>query len=107
MYKLCFFVPESHLEAVKEALFAVGVGAYAHYDRCAWQTLGQGQFRPLEGNQAFIGQTQQLEILAEYKVEMICRDALIKTALETLVTAHPYEEPAYEIYPIYDLSNLP
>lgn len=106
MYKLCFFIPESHLEPVKNALFAVGVGAYQHYDQCAWQTLGQGQFRPLAGNHAFIGSSLQLERIAEYKVEMVCADDLIEIALNTLIANHPYETPAYEVYPIYNAAQL-
>ena len=47
MYKLCFFVPESHVEQVKAALFAQGAGKIGEYDCCAWQVLGTGQFKPL------------------------------------------------------------
>ena len=98
MYKLCFFVPASHLEAVKEAVFAAGAGRYQHYDRCAWQTLGRGQFRPLPGNRAFVGITGVLSVLDEYKVEMICVDEVIAKAVAALRQAHPFEEPAYEVY---------
>ena len=55
MYKLCFYVPESHLEEVKEAVFAAGAGKMGDYDACAWQTAGQGQFRPGEGADPHIG----------------------------------------------------
>ena len=55
MYKLCFYVPDSHLEAVKKAVFAIGAGRIGAYDSCCWQVLGQGQYRPLEGSQPFLG----------------------------------------------------
>ena len=100
MYKLSFYVPASHLEQVKSALFEVGAGQYKDYDRCCWQTLGEGQFRPLPGSQPYLGETDKLEKIAEYKVEMICSDALIKTALQALIEAHPYEQPAYDVYQI-------
>ena len=55
MLKLTVYIPESHLDVVKTALFEAGAGRYRHYDRCAWQILGDGQFRPLEGSQPFLG----------------------------------------------------
>jgi hypothetical protein len=94
MYKLCFYVPESHLQLVKSALFAIGAG---HYDQCCWQVLGESQFRPLANSQAFIGEIDQLQIVPEYKVEMICSDELIKPALQTLLANHPYQQPAYDV----------
>ncbi|MEA1079035.1 YqfO family protein [Marinobacter qingdaonensis] len=97
MYKLCYFVPESHLEQTKSALFAAGAGRIGDYDSCAWQCLGQGQFRPLEGSDPFLGQTGALETVDEYKVELVCADELIHDALKALKQAHPYEEPAYEV----------
>jgi hypothetical protein len=103
MYKLVFFVPEDHLEPVKSAVFAAGAGRIGDYDCCAWQTLGQGQFRPLPGSQPFIGQFGNLEKVAEYRVEMVCADGCIEPALAALRAAHPYEEPAYDIWRLADL----
>lgn len=103
MYKMCYFVPESHLETTKNALFAAGAGRIGDYDCCAWQCKGQGQFRPLDGSQPFLGQTGELERVDEFRVELVCRDDLIRTALQALKEAHPYEEPAYEVYRMEDL----
>lgn len=103
MYKLSFFVPESDLESVKRALFEVGVGKIGDYDSCCWQTLGQGQFRPLAGSDPHIGEQGQVETLAEWKVEMVCDDALIRQAIATLKQAHPYEEVAYDVWQLADL----
>ena len=97
MVKLSFYVPESHLEVVKTALFSIGVGKIGNYDSCSWQTLGQGQFRALEGSKPFLGQEGTIETVVEFKVEMVCEDALAKAAVETLIKAHPYEEPAYDV----------
>jgi len=71
MYLLFFLVPETHLEATKNAIFAVGAGSIGHYSHCAWQTLGEGQFMPLCGSNAFIGEIDKLERTPEYKVEII------------------------------------
>jgi hypothetical protein len=103
MYKLVFFVPESHLDVVKSAVFAVGAGRIGNYDYCAWQTLGQGQFRPLAGSQPFIGHEGGLEQVAVYRVEMVCDDEFIAAALAALRNAHPYEEPAFDIWRLADL----
>lgn len=102
MFKLCYFVPEEYAEATKTAIFAAGGGKIGDYDCCAWQTLGQGQFRPLEGSQPFLGQQGAVERVREYRVEMICQEALIRPALAALKHSHPYEEPAYEVYRLED-----
>jgi len=98
MYKIAFFVPETHVEQVKAAMFAVGAGRIGNYDCCAWQTLGQGQFRALEGSAPFLGQQGIVERVAEYKVEMVCRDELVVEAVKALRQAHPYEEPAFDVW---------
>ena len=105
LYQLSFYVPDSHVEAVKTALFAAGAGRYQGYEHCAWQVLGQGQFRPLAGSQPFIDQPQQFEVVAEYKVEMICQPEFIQAAVRALLQAHPYQQPAYAVLPIsYEFS---
>ncbi|MDD2740400.1 MAG: NGG1p interacting factor NIF3 [Methylomonas lenta] len=106
MYQLSFYVPASHLELVKNALFAAGAGQYKDYDQSAWQTLGQGQFRPLTTSQPYQGKIDQLETVAEYKVEMICLDQHIKPAIAALLAAHPYQQPAYAIYKILTADDL-
>ena len=98
MYKLCFYVPESHLEVVKEAVFETGAGRIGDYDRCCWQTAGQGQFRPLPGSSPFVGEPEQLEIIAEYKVELVVADEQVAAAVAALRDAHPYEEPAFDLW---------
>ncbi len=106
MYQLCFYVPESHLETVKAALFAQGAGQFRAYDQCCWQVRGDGQFRPLAGSRPYAGGILRLEKLSEYKVEMICRDEAIKTVVKTLLAVHPYEEPAYQIYRILTIEDF-
>jgi len=108
MYQLIFYVPASHLESVKNALFNAGAGHIGHYDRCAWQTPGDGQFRPLAASNAFIGTTNEMTKVAEYKVEMVCSAENIKAVLQALLSAHPYETPAYGVLEIktWDDFNL-
>ena len=102
MYKLAFFVPDSHVEAVKSAVFAVGGGRIGDYDSCAWQVLGRGQFRALDGSQPFLGQVGEVEVVDEWKVEMVVADDLIVAAVAALKVSHPYETPAYEVWSLAD-----
>jgi hypothetical protein len=97
VYKLCFYVPASHLEAVKEAVFATGAGRIGDYDSCCWQVAGQGQFRPLAGSQPFIGSQGTIEQVEEYRVELVCADQVVRAAVAALYDAHPYEEPAWDL----------
>lgn len=103
MHKIIYYVPESHLELTKSALFTAGAGRYKHYDRCCWQVLGQGQFRPLENSQPFVGESNQLTQIAEYRVELICEDDKLQQAIVALRTVHPYEEPAIDLVQLVDL----
>ncbi len=106
LLKLVFFVPESHKEAVKTAIFDAGAGRYEGYDCCSWESQGMGQFRPLAGSQPFIGEQDTIERVAEFRVETICPASKIKYILETLLSAHPYETPAYEVWSVKTLDNF-
>ncbi|HEY6132026.1 MAG TPA: NGG1p interacting factor NIF3 [Halioglobus sp.] len=97
MYKLCFFVPELHLENVKSAVFSTGAGRIGDYDCCCWQVLGEGQFRPLPGSTPFLGRQGVVEVVAEYRVEMVCEAQFVSAAVAALLDAHPYEEPAWDV----------
>ena len=98
MYKLCIYVPESHLQAVKDAVFASGAGRIGDYEHCCWQVLGQGQFRPLPGSAPFLGSEGVVETVPEYKVELVVADELVERAVAALREAHPYEEPAFDLW---------
>lgn len=106
MYRINVYIPESHLEAVKQAMFEAGGGRMGNYDSCCWQSKGEGQFRPLDGNNAFIGTTGQVESVQEYKVEMVCTSSLIRQVVKSMIKAHPYEEPAYDIYKGLKLDDI-
>lgn len=97
LVKIEFYVPESHLEPVKAAMFAAGAGKVGNYDCCAWQILGQGQFRPLAGSNPFLGKTNKIETLEEYKVEIVCESLIAVDAIKAMKKAHPYEEVAYSV----------
>jgi len=100
MKKLTVYIPETHLESVKQALFDAGAGRYAKYDRCCWQVLGTGQFRPLKGSNPAIGEVGQECQVAEVRVEMICEDERVGAVTAALRATHPYEEPAFDFVDI-------
>lgn len=107
MYKLSFFVPEEALERVKTAVFTAGAGKIGKYDQCCWQVKGRGQFRPLVDSDPTIGEHGEMCTLTEWKVEMVCDDGQIRSALIALKAVHPYEEVAYEVVRLVDVTKLP
>lgn len=106
MYKLVFFVPPEHLEEVKTAVFAAGAGRIGDYSDCCWQVLGEGQFKPLPGSEPYIGSQGEVAKVSEYRVEMVCDNALVGAVVKALLDAHPYEEPAYDVWRLVDVSDL-
>lgn len=104
MYKLNFYVPETHIDLVKEALFDKGAGRIGQYDCCSWQVLGEGQYMPLKGSKPFLGKQNKIEKVIEYKVEMVCEDKRIADIVKELIKTHPYEEPAYEVYLLSEIT---
>lgn len=103
MLKLVFYVPENALEDVKSAVFGAGAGQIGHYQQCCWQVLGEGQFMPLEGSNPYLGNQGILEKVAEYRVEMLCMSENIDAVICALKAAHPYEEPAYDVWELLSL----
>lgn len=102
-YKLVFYVPEADCEKVKQAIFASGAGRLGNYQQCCWQTTGQGQFRPMSGSDPHLGSVDHLERVCEVKVETICMQKDLKAVVAALRVAHPYEEPAYDIWPLIEV----
>lgn len=100
-YKLVFYVPHSHLEPCKEAVFAAGAGVFdgGKYSKACFQMPGTGQFLPGSGANPAIGAVGEIEYVEEMKVEVMCVGRWIMLdAVKDLVKAHPYEEVAYEVY---------
>lgn len=100
MIKLVVFVPETHAEQVKLALFDAGAGRQGDYEHCCWQSSGTGQFRPCEGSDPFIGSKGELSRVPELRIEMLVDDERIEDVVKALRHAHPYEEPAFDCLPL-------
>ena len=100
-YLLRVYVPSSHSESVKEALFEAGAGNFGLYDCCAWETRGTGQFRPLEGSDPYAGRTGEVEKAEEVKIETVCVPSRLQPVIDALKQAHPYETPAFQYWEVY------
>jgi len=97
MYFMYVYIPETHLDSVKDALFSKGAGKLGKYAKCCWQVKGDGQFLPLDGSDPHIGQQGQIETVEEYRVELVFEEKYKDAILKALKESHPYEEPAFGI----------
>ncbi|MDM1296076.1 Nif3-like dinuclear metal center hexameric protein [Sphingobacterium sp. N143] len=101
--KMVVFVPRSHVEDVRQALFDAGAGKIGkHYDQCSFNTAGYGTFRPLLGAEPTIGEIGLQERVEETRIEVIYARSVERKVLLALYEAHPYEEVAYDLF---DLQN--
>ena len=103
MLKLIYYVPASHLESTKLAVFEAGAGGIGNYEHCAWQVLGIGQFKPVNGANPFIGELDMLEQIPEWRVETIVSEERASEVARALKASHPYEEPAFEFIQMVDV----
>ena len=100
--KLVWFVPADALDTTREAVFGAGGGRIGEYTRCSWYAAGTGTFLGGEGTSPTLGESGHEERVAELRVETVVPEGRIRDAIVALRLAHPYEEPAYDIYPLID-----
>jgi hypothetical protein len=100
--KLVWFVPVEALDATREAVFAAGAGLIGDYERCSWYTAGTGTFFGGEGTDPALGASGREEHVAELRVETVAPADRVEEVVDALRAAHPYEEPAYDVYPLLD-----
>lgn len=96
-YKLLINVPESHLENVNQALTDVGVGRLGDYRDCSFRVKGTGTFTPTSEADPYIGEKNKQEFVDEVRIDYLLPKTLITKAIDALLEAHPYEEPAYDL----------
>jgi hypothetical protein len=101
--KLVWFVPREALETTRDAVFAAGGGRIGDYERCSWYTAGTGTFFGGEGTDPSIGQAGREERVAELRVETVVAEERLRVVIDALVAAHPYEEVAYDVYPLVEV----
>ena len=96
--KWVIFVPPDNAEAVRAAVFAAGAGQIGDYSGCSWSVTGTGQFLPGEGASPAIGSVGAVERVVEDRVEVIAPARTRREVLSAMRAAHPYEEPAFDIF---------
>jgi hypothetical protein len=98
--KLVVFVPREALETVRDALFAAGAGRIGDYERCSWYTAGTGTFLGGAGTDPAIGEAGREQRVSELRLETVYPEDHHDDVVAALRRAHPYEEPAFDVYPL-------
>jgi dinuclear metal center YbgI/SA1388 family protein len=99
LVKLSVFVPKGHEEEVMNAIFRFS-GFIGNYSDCSFQTGGIGTFKPLNGAAPFLGEIGKREYAEEIRIEVLLRKGDVNAAVRSLISAHPYEEPAFDLFPL-------
>ena len=100
LYKLVVYVPEENESQVRQSITLAGAGHIGKYSHCTFRIPGTGTFLPRDGSQPFIGTPGQLEEVREYRLETIVPRNILDQVLDSMRKSHPYEEVAYDIYPL-------
>ncbi|UCD28546.1 MAG: Nif3-like dinuclear metal center hexameric protein [Planctomycetota bacterium] len=99
-YKIVTFVPPAQIDMVASAMFDAGAGQIGEYQQCSYRIRGEGTFFGTQGTHPQLGKKGRLERVAETRIEMVCPDFCLPEAIAALHQSHPYEEPAFDIYPL-------
>ncbi|MFA5934132.1 MAG: hypothetical protein WC795_02850 [Candidatus Paceibacterota bacterium] len=100
--KLVIFVPLSHVDIVRQTLGEAGAGKIGNYDFCSFSTRGTGRFRGNENSNPAIGKAGELSSVEEERIEVVVPREILKDVIEKIKSVHPYEEVAFDIYPLED-----
>ena len=100
LVKVVTFAPNNEAEKVREAMFNAGAGCIGNYDSCSFNTQGNGTFRANDKANPYIGKTGEHHIESEVRIEVITPKAKLSRVISSMIAAHPYEEVAYDIYPL-------
>jgi dinuclear metal center YbgI/SA1388 family protein len=100
-FKLVVFVPEPHVAELRHALSReLGLGSIGNYSECGYESAGRGSFFGNEAAQPSVGERGTLELVAETRLEMRCPAPAVKELARVIAAHHPYEEPAWDLYPL-------
>ena len=105
LLKLVTFVPEAYAGTVRNALFNAGAGSIGNYDSCSYNLQGEGSFRAREGCTPFCGTVGDVHVEKEVRIETVLPAFRKASVTRALLSAHPYEEPAYDFYPLANTWN--
>lgn len=102
MVKIIVTVPEKDADMLREAIGKAGGGKVGNYAYCSFSVKGTGRFRPEKGAQPAIGEVGEFEEVAEERIEVTCGQNSLKQVVQAIRKAHPYEEPAIDIFPMLE-----
>jgi len=102
-YKIVVFVPAADLEAVRDAMAGAGAGVIGEYTYCSFATPGRGTFLGGAAARPAVGQAGRLEVVEEWRLEMITAGAVLPAVVAAMKRVHPYEEVAYDVYKLEDV----
>ncbi len=105
--KLVIFVPRDSIKEVQRALFSAGAGEIGNYSEASFYTPGTGTFKPLAGSSPAVGRQGKREEVEEYRLEVLYQTRDRSSIIDSLKEAHPYEEPAYDIFALEQYRNEP
>lgn len=101
--KIVVFVPESHADVVRDAVGKAGAGKIGNYSFCTFSSKGTGRFLPEDGARPAIGEVGTLESVPEERIEFVCEREKMLDIISAMKSVHPYEEVAFDIYPLENL----
>lgn len=104
--KIVTFVPIENADVIRQVLGAAGAGQIGEYSFCSYSILGKGRFVPSENANPHIGENDVPEIVEEERIEVMCERSKAKDVISAMKSAHPYEEVAFDIYPLVDEGDL-
>lgn len=104
--KIVVFVPKTHTDVVRQAMGDAGAGRIGNYSHCSYSSDGVGRYKPTEGAKPFIGEVGKAEEVIEERVEFVCDRNKAKGVIAAMKKVHPYEEVAFDIYPLLTESEL-
>lgn len=106
MVKVVVFVPKSHSDVARKAMGDAGAGRIGLYSHCSYSVDGVGRYKPLEGAHPVIGEVGKFEEVIEERIECVCERDKAKAVIEATRKVHPYEEVAFDIYPLISENEL-
>lgn len=106
LVKIVVFVPKSHTNIVRQALGEAGAGKIGNYSHCSYSVNGVGRYKPLEGAHPAIGKVGKFEEVEEERIECVCERDKAKEVISAIRKVHPYEEVAFDIYPLISEEEL-
>ena len=102
MYKIVVFVPVANADEMRQAIGDAGGGNIGNYSYASFSVRGTGRFKPLPGAHPTIGEIEKPEEVEEERIEFVCTEEKLQTVLAAIRKAHPYEEPAIDVWKLVD-----